>query len=410
MPPLSLTQSINSIVREDWGRILASLTKSLGDLGLAEDSLQDAVEIALVKWAEQGLPKSPAAWLITTARRKAIDSIRRDQIFTRKQSEIAFLTELEHSESEIDMDALPDKRLELMFTCCHPSLAEKTKVALTLRTIGGLTTEQIAKAFLDNPKTMAQRLTRAKHKIKLAGIPYTIPDKSQLPSRLSDILGVVYLIFNEGYSASSGSNLTRVDLSEEAIRIARILHSLMPEEAEITGLLALMMLHDSRRYARTDETGQMVPLEQQNRNRWDRSKITEGKELLAYAMDQKAIGPYQIQACISALHCEADNWVSTDWSQITVLYELLLRMTPSPVIRLNMAMAISYSQSTTAALEILDEIFPQLETYQPYYALRADLHMRQGDKAQARAAFEKALALSENNAERNFLKAKMQAL
>ncbi len=406
LPPFTLEHSIDRIVREEWGRILASITKSCGDLQLAEDSLQDAVEAALIGWQEKGLPKSPAAWLITTARRKTIDRLRRRQSFVKKQAEISYLADLESQfqESDTPME-IPDKRLELIFTCCHPSLADKTKVALTLRTVGGLTTDEIAKAFLDKPQTIAQRLVRAKKKIKLAGIAYEVPGKDQLSGRLKHVLSTIYLVFNEGYAASSGENLTRVDLIVEAIRIARITAHLMPDEAEVSGLLALMLLHDSRRFARLDAGGRMVPLEKQNRAKWDSHKIAEGTTLLHETLSRQKLGPYQIQACISALHVEAPSWEQTDWPQIAALYNLLYRVQPSPVIRINQALAISYAESIEAALKILDDVsnHTNIMQYKSYYVARADLMARAGQAGEAKKLLEQAINLSGNDVERDFL-------
>lgn len=410
LPPLKLTHVIENIVREEWGRILASLTKSLNDLQLAEDCLQEAVISAMSHWQKNGLPKSPAAWLIQVARRKAIDRLRRDQNFVSKQNEIAYLIELENqtsNEGEIDVmqNAIPDKRLEMIFTCCHPALEEKTRVALTLRTLGGLTTEEIAAAFLDKPEAMAQRLVRAKKKILLARIPYQIPDKEILPERLASVLSVIYLIFNEGYSPSSGDNLTRADLSEEAIRLARIISKLASDETEIIGLLALMLLHDSRRVARTGKHGEMISLEKQNRKRWDKAKIEEGIKLIKTALPKQRLGPYQLQAAISAVHAEANSWQQTDWAQIAALYNLLYAMQPSPVIRINQAIAMSYSQSLEAALKMLIEANKKgmLDKYQPFYAAKADILSRMGNSIEANVSFKLAIELSNNAREKDFL-------
>ncbi len=404
--PHSLEQTITRTVREEWGRMLASLTKTLHDLELAEDCLQDAVEVALSKWTDQGIPSSPSAWLLTTARRKAIDRLRRDSNFASKEQQISHLIEMTStSEQEPNLDAIPDKRLELLFTCCHPSLAEKTKVALTLNTVGGLTVEEIASAFIEKKTTMAQRLVRAKKKIKLAGIPYEIPALDLLPERLRDVLNVIYLIFNEGYSSSSGDALTKVDLSNEAIRVARILEQLLPDETEVSGLLALMLLHDSRRYARQDEAGQMIALEYQNRQKWDKAKFREGKTLLTNTLKKQKIGPYQLQASISALHNDSPSWEKTDWQQISALYQLLYQLQPSPVVRLNQAMAVSYADSIESALKLLDEIseHKNIKQYQPYYVARADLARRAGDVKQASVYLNQAIELTDNEIEKEFL-------
>ena len=414
LPPLKLTHVIEKTVREEWGRILASLTKNLGDMQLAEDCLQEAVISAMNHWQKNGLPKSPPAWLIKVARRKAIDRLRRDQNFASKQNEISYLIELENQkniegERDVMQHAIPDKRLEMIFTCCHPALEEKTKIALTLRTLGGLSTQEIANAFLDNPEAMAQRLVRAKKKIAIANIPYEIPDKQALPERLSSVLNVIYLIFNEGYSSNSGDSVTRADLSDEAIRLARIIKNLSPEETEITGLLALMLLHDSRRQARTtssgEKSGEMISLEDQNRERWDNAKISEGIKLIKAALPKQRLGPYQLQAAISAVHAEAKTWEQTDWAQISALYNLLYAMQPSPVIRINQAMAVSYSQSLQAALTMLMAANEagKLDKYQPFHAAKADLLSRMGNTTQAKLSFKIAIKLSNNQQEKDFL-------
>ena len=405
LPPLKLEQTINQIVREEWGRILAALTKSTNNLQLAEDSLQDSVETALQHWPEHGLPDSPAAWLIQTARRKAIDRLRRDTHFAKLQPEITYLTELQQKAEIEDIEIIPDKRLELIFTCCHPAIEEKTKVALTLRTLGGLSTEEIARSFLDKPQTMAQRLARAKKKIAVAGIPYAVPSAEELPERLKAVLRVVYFIFNEGYSASSGKYITRADLAEEAIRLGRIVAGLMPDEPEVTGLLALMLLHDSRRFTRQDRNGSIISLEEQNRNAWDKQKKSEGISLVKQALAKQKVGPYQLQAAISAVHAEAANWAQTDWQQIAALYQLLYTLQPSPVVRINQAVAVSYAQSPDAAIPMLDTVSAsgELVDYQPYHAARADILKRAGQHQQAANHFDKAIELTENEAEKDFL-------
>jgi RNA polymerase sigma-70 factor (ECF subfamily) len=412
LPPAALERTIDRTVREEWGRILACLVKTVGDLQLAEDSLQDAVVSAMNHWQKNGLPNSPAAWLLTAARRKAIDRLRRDRSFASRQDEIAYLAELDSQTHDDGAEIIPDKRLEMIFTCCHPALAEKTRVALTLRTLGGLTTEEIAHAFLDKPETMAQRLVRAKSKISLAGIPYRIPDSDVLPERTASVLSVIYLIFNEGYAASAGDRLTRTDLIEEAIRLARIVRQLMPDDTEVSGLLALMLLHDARRVARTGKQGELVPLEKQNRARWDKAKVTEGAAILKQVLPRQRPGPYQLQAAISAVHAQSPSWAATDWTQIAALYSLLYAIQPSPVVRINQAVAVSYARSPQAALTMLDEaaLNGGLDAYQPYFAARADVLARAGKTEDARKCFATAIDLSDNNMEKTFLRDKVATL
>lgn len=412
-PHADLEHAIEETVRKEWGRILASLVKTLGDFQLAEDCLQDAIVSAMGHWVRNGLPRSPAAWLITTARRKAIDRLRRDKTAADKQDEISHLLDLEHQASgESDPEIIPDKRLEMIFTCCHPALEEKTRVALTLRTLGGLTTEEIALAFLDQPSAMAQRLVRAKKKIALAGIPYEVPAETALRERLSSVLRVIYLIFNEGYSASSGDRPTRADLSEEALRLVRIIGNLLPNETEVAGLLALMLLHDSRRLARIDEHGEMIALEDQDRTLWDQEKIAEGAALLKLVLPKHPLGPYRLQAAISAVHAESASWQTTDWDQILALYTLLHSLQPSPVVRINQTIALSYAHSPEVALTMLDEANEdgKLDRYQPYFAARADLLARAGRRKDAKACFERAIHLSDNGSERAFLTSKAARL
>lgn len=413
LPPFELKIAIERTVREEWGRILAALVKSLGDIQLAEDCMQDAVVSAMEHWQKSGLPRSPAGWIITAARRKAIDRIRRDKNFASKQSELSYLIDLENqtgTDSETEM--IPDKRLEMIFTCCHPALDEKSRVALTLRTIGGLSTPEIASAFLDKTVAMQQRLTRAKKKIKLAGIPYQIPDETVLPERISSVLRIIYLIFNEGYSATAGEELTRAELTSEAIRLARIIRQLLPGETEVAGLLALMLLHESRFYARLGENGELISLEHQNRERWDKAKIREGAAILEQILPKGRIGPYQLQAAISAIHAQSRSWAETDWPQIAALYELLYTVEPSDVVRINQAVAVSYACSVSDALAMLDDAAKngRLARYQPYHAAKADLLARSGDKTGAIVSFQTAISLSENQTEKAFLKRKLEVI
>lgn len=412
LPPFQLDQAINRLVREEWGRILAALVAAIGNLQLAEDALQDAVEVALVHWNQHGLPDAPAAWLLTTARRKAVDQLRRQTTLTRLQPALRY--ELEHGAADslnthdvadyADI-VIPDKRLELMFTCCHPALDWKTRVALTLRTLGGLTTAEIANAFLDKPATMAQRLSRARHKISATGIAFEVPDQAHLEERLGGVLAVIYFIFNEGYFASDGQHLVRSTLGDEAIRLARVMHTLLPDDAEVNGLLALMLLHDSRRASRQSASGSFVPLEHQDRNSWNRQSIKEGLQLLDDALLIQKPGAYQIQAAISALHARAPDWQSTDWNQIVALYEALYGYTPSPVIKVNQAVALSYAQSADVALQLLDTIDAtvSLQDYQPFHVARADLLRRTGQKRASVEQMTLAVTLSSNESDRAHL-------
>jgi len=413
LPPFQLEQTISTLVREDWGRILASLVASFNDWQLAEDVLQDAIEQAVVLWEKDGLPESPAAWLITTARRKAIDHCRRNAHFASLAPEIAYLSQLNQNTEPFDIDnVIPDKRLELIFTCCHPALDQKSQVALTLRTLGGLKTEEIASAFLVKTQTMAQRLSRAKTKISAAGIPFEIPEEKNLNERLTAVLSVIYLIFNEGYAASSGKSITRSDLAEEAIRLARIVLQLLPKQTEVAGLLSLMLLHDSRRLTRQDRNNNIVLLEDQNRTAWDKAKISEGTALLKKTLAMQQVGVYQLQAAISAIHAESPSWNETDWHQINALYELLHSMHPTAVVRVNHAIAISHADSAESALALLKTIEsdPSMKHYQPFFAARADLNLRQGNKSAARKDFKKAIALSDNEVQTAYLENRLNSI
>lgn len=412
LPPLQLDQAINQLVREEWGRILASLVNSVGSLQLAEDSLQDAVEKALVVWLENGIPANPSAWLLKTAKHRAIDHHRRRSRFAQLQPDISYMIEsASPSDIEINDDtAIPDKRLELIFTCCHPALDLKTRVALTLRALGGLSTEEIARAFLDKKSTMAQRLSRAKQKISSAGISYEVPAGEKLPERVNGVLAVIYFIFNEGYAASTGETLTRSPLIDEAVRLGRVLQSLLPEHCECNGLLALMLLHDSRRLARVDENGRLIMLEHQQRNKWDKAKIQEGIAILKDTLVRGQVGPYQLQAAISAIHAESITWEHTDWAQIAALYNLLYSMNPSPVVRVNQAVAISYAHTAQAGLAVLNDLAADdaMKNYQPYLIAKADVLLRAGHRQEAINQLKEAIVASENNLEREFLEHRLR--
>ena len=411
MTDQAAVDEIARIVHDDWGRLLAASIRVLGDFQLAEDSLQDAIESAVVHWRRGGVPASPAGWLLQTARRKAIDRIRRDRSFAAKQDDYRHLLELDQAAMAAgDDEEIPDERLRLVFTCCHPAIDRKSRIALTLRTLGGLTTGEIARAFLDGHEAMAQRLVRAKRKIRDAAIPYEVPGPESWAERLDAVLHVIYLIYNEGYTATAGSDYTRPGLCEEAIRLARAMNRLRPDEPEIEGLLALLLLHDSRRLARQDRSGNMIPLEHQNRALWDRSMIAEGDALVSRALSRRRPGPFQLQAAISAVHAQAESHGETGWDEIVLLYDELGRYAPSPVVTLNQAVALSYERSPQAALGLLAEIGDGLRDYQPYHACRADILARAGETDAAVAAYESAIALSANESESAFLRRRLDML
>src|SRR5712692_6826672 len=396
--------------REESGRIVATLIGLLGDFDLAEEMLQEAYAVALRHWPTAGTPANPRAWLITTARRKAIDRLRREQRFERKSEEIAKTAEIAvQPESDLEEEMLVDDRLRLIFTCCHPSLPLEARVALTLRTVCGITTEEISRAFLTPVATMAQRLVRAKGKIREAGIPYRVPSEEELRDRLDGVLLVVYLIFNEGYLASSGDALIRRELCSEAIRLGRVLCSLLPRQAEAQALLGLMLLQDSRRDARVSAEGELVLLEEQDRNLWHREQIQEGTELVKSALRRGAAGMYALQASIAALHANAKTAKDTDWPQIAALYDALLRMHTSPVIEVNRAVAVAMARSLEEGLALLDEIErrEELEEFHLLPAARADLLRRLGSMGEAADAYRRALSLATNDIERRFLRRRL---
>jgi RNA polymerase sigma-70 factor, ECF subfamily len=403
---------IEASFRQEHGRVLATLISQLGDFDLAEDALQDALVIALKRWELDGIPDNPGAWLTTTAKRRAIDRLRRVSSFERKQALLLHsLTDEEQEDEEID--SIPDERLKLMFTCCHPSLAHDAQIALTLRTLGGLTTAEIARAFLVPLPTMAQRIARAKTKIREAGIPYRVPPAHLLPERLDALLAAIYLIFNEGYVATSGDALIRHDLCSEAIRLCRVVVQLLPQEpisAEARGLLALMLLHDSRRHARTNAAGELVLLEDQDRSLWDRTQIEEGSTILHGALKMRRAGLYQVQAAISAVHAEAARAEDTDWEQIVSLYCTLMEMSPSPVIAVNRAVAVAMAHGPYAGLRSLHRVGSEMDEYYPYHVARADLLQRTNQREAAVDAYERALALCQNSRERAYLQRRLETI
>jgi RNA polymerase sigma-70 factor (ECF subfamily) len=403
-PALPATE-IERVFREEYGRAVAVLVRVLGDIDAAEEAVQEAFTLAVQRWPSTGLPPSPAGWIITTARNRAIDRLRREASRSDRHAQAALL----HAGSEtVEEGPVRDDRLRLIFTCCHPALATGAQVALTLRLLGGLTTAEIARAFLVPEPTMAQRLVRAKAKIRDAGIPYRVPGEADLPERLAAVLAVVYLIFNEGYTASSGDRLVRDDLCAEAIRLGRLLAELMPDEPEVVGLLALMLLVSSRRAARTTPGGELVLLANQDRGRWDRDLVAEGQALVRQCLRRNQPGPYQIQAAINAVHSDAPDAAATDWSQILGLYDQLLSVAPSPVVELHRAVAVAEVSGPGAALELIDGL--DLDGYHLYHAIRADLLRRLGRNAEAALAYEAAIARTSNAAERDFLRRSLEAL
>lgn len=400
-------QAVEAVFREESGRILATLIRVVGDFDLAEEAMQDAFAEALAHWPADGVPNNPAAWITTASRRKAIDRTRRRKTRVDKQPELEryLASKLPEPDEETDFHPLADDPLRLMFTCCHPALKVEAQVALTLRTLGGLTTPEIARAFLTSEQTLAQRIVRAKKKIRDAGIPYRVPPPELLKERVPAVLAVLYLIFNEGYAATSGDALIRGDLCGEAIRLAGTLCELLPHDPEALGLQALLLLQDSRRKARTDDGGELVTLEEQDRALWDQAKIDRGLTLLDRAMQWRKAGPYQVQAAIAALHATAPSPETTDWRQIGLLYERLGEMRPSPVVELNRAVALAMAEGPDSGLERIDHLARdgRLDGYHLYYAARADLLRRAGRNREAVAEYGSAIERTANEAERRYL-------
>lgn len=411
-PAPPIREVVEAVYRAESRRVLATLIRLLGDFEIAEDALHDAFAAAVDQWPRTGVPHNPRAWLVSAGRFKAIDSLRRRTRYDAKLVELAVQLESRtEAEDPVDREDVEDDRLRLIFTCCHPALPADAQVALTLREVCGLTTEEIARAFLTAPPTLAQRIVRAKRKIRDAHIPYEVPSQVELPERLDSVLRVVYLVFNEGYSASAGSTLTRPDLSGEAIRLGRLLNALLPEP-EAMGLLALMLLHESRRAARTTAEGEVILLDDQDRSLWDRDQIAEGTALVERALSSRRFGPYSLQAAIAAVHAEAPSVESTDWEQIVGLYDVLLRAEPSPVIELNRAVAVAMRDGPDAGLSLIDDLLARgdLDAYHLAHAARADLCRQLGRTAEARASYERALGLTRQEPARRFLERRLEEL
>jgi RNA polymerase sigma-70 factor, ECF subfamily len=404
-----IADAVGRLYREESGRILATLIRLLGDFDLAEEVVQEAYAAALEQWPDEGLPRNPRAWLVQAARHKAIDRLRRRTRFAERVDELAAMQVLEERAGEGEDPGVRDDQLRLIFTCCHPSLAIEAQVALTLRTLCGLSTEEIARAFLVPTATMAQRLVRAKHKIREAGIPYRVPPPELLPERTDAVMTVVYLVFTEGYAATIGETLIRRELCAEAIRLARLLDALLPDRAEPPALLALLLLHDSRRATRTTPDGDLVLLEHQDRAQWDHAQIAEGLSLVERALGRGAPGPYALQAAIAAVHARAPRAADTDWRQITALYAVLLQRFPSPVVALNHAVAVAMSEGPAAGLRLLDSLSArgELSSYHLLPAARADLLRRLGRNQESAAAYRDAIALATNATERRFLERRL---
>ena len=415
--PEQVRESLELLYRADSGRILATLIRLLGDFDLAEEAMHEAFAAALADWPTSGVPANPRPWLISTARFKAIDTLRRRARFDASQLELmhhleARTSSAEAAQQEQSIDAgLEDDRLRLIFTCCHPSLAPEARVALTLREVCGLTTEQIAKAFLTSPRTLAQRIVRAKSKIREARIPFEVPTVEELPQRLGAVLQVIYLVFNEGYCAAAGAEVTRAELTAEAVRLGRLLAELQPEP-EVIGLLSLMLLQESRRAARSSPTGELILLENQDRSLWNREQIAEGVAFVEKALRSRRVGTYTLQAAIAAVHAQAESAAATDWGKIVALYDQLLGIQPSPVVQLNRAVAIAMRDGPEAGLTHINAVLAQggLADYYLAHSARADMFRRLGRKEEARSSYEKALALTEQQPERNFLQERIRQL
>ena len=409
--PEQLSKTIETLYRSESGRVLATLVRLLGDLDLAEEAMHEAFAAALEFWSQTGIPDKPRPWLISTARFKAIDVIRRRVRFNGAQRDLVAHMESRVNDAPGGDEEIEDDRLRLIFTCCHPALPPEGQVALTLREICGLTTEEIARAFLVTPATLAQRIVRAKAKIRETPIPYEVPAPQELPERLDAVLQVVYLVFNEGYSAAAGAEVTRAEITGEAIRLGRLLAALQPEP-EVNGLLALMLLQESRRAARTSPSGELILLEHQDRALWNREQIAEGVGLVEKALSSRRFGPYTLQAAIAAVHAEAESIAATDWRQIVALYNQLVRIQPSPVAYLNRAVAIAMCDGPEAGLKHIDAVLEhgELANYYLAHSARAELYRRLGRTAEARASYERALALTQQEPERQFLQERIRQL
>ncbi len=412
-----VSNPIEAIFRRESGRIIATLIRIAGSFDVAEEAMQEAFAAALTTWPEKGLPQNPAAWITAVAHRRLIDHSRRERTRREKQEPLIYETPTTHQpEAEMQLDAdemeYPDDRLRLIFTCCHPAINPDAQIALTLRTLGGLTTPEIARAFLLPEPTLAQRLVRAKRKIAEARIPYEVPPRENISERLQAVQSVIYLIFNEGYAATTGDGLIRRELCAEAIRLARTLCQLLPGEPENLGLLALMLLHDSRRDARTDEQGRLIVLDEQDRSLWDKERIREGQKLVSRALGMRRPGPYQLQAAIAAVHSHAETAAETDWGEIAALYRELLRISSSPVVALNYAVAVAMSEGLEAGLELVEQAGEsgELRDYHLFHAARADLLRRLGRKTDAASAYGQALRLATNGVEKEFLRRRLEEL